>query len=100
MTQKILIINDDNLDDLAERISAKMMSNQNQQSLENKELPHPKDDYLFKSLKEASLYFGVCYQTLSKNLDKIKHFKVGKKIMIYRADLENYFVKSPVFSNS
>ncbi|MBK7173627.1 MAG: helix-turn-helix domain-containing protein [Bacteroidales bacterium] len=50
--------------------------------------PSNQEDVLFKSLKEIADYYDCCYQTISNNLGKIKHIKIGNSIKIYRSDFE------------
>ena len=45
-------------------------------------------DILFKSLKEAADYYGVCYQNLSKELEKVDRLVIGNSIKIYKSALE------------
>lgn len=47
-----------------------------------------KEEILFKSLKQAADYYGVCYQTVSKLLDRIPHLLIGRSIKIYKSDFE------------
>lgn len=58
----------------------------------------PNGDLLFNSLKEASDHYGICYQTLSKHLDKIPHLAIGRSIKIYKRDLENAIRKNGVLN--
>jgi len=56
------------------------------------------EDILFKSLKHAANYYGVCYQTMSKLLNKIPHYALGRSIKIYRSDIERSLRKDGIFS--
>lgn len=56
------------------------------------------EDILFKSIQEAADYYGVCYQTISKHLDKIPYLTFGRSIRIYKSDLENAILKHNLFS--
>ena len=60
--------------------------------------PSSSEDILFKSLKEAGDYYGVCYQTISKDLDKIDHLPFGNSIKIYKSAIERAIMKHGILS--
>ncbi len=92
-------LNNVSLEEFASRVADRVISMlRNTTQIETIAPPPKSDDILFKSLKEAAEYYGVCYQTISKHLDKIKHMPMGKSKLIYKSDLEKALSKSGLLS--
>lgn len=78
------------IDDLANLLAEKVAAILNEASKQHVAPPpnSPSEDILFKSLQEAADYYGVCYQTISKELEKIDHMPLGNSIKIYKSAIE------------
>lgn len=88
MTNNQLLLTNIDPEEFYNRVADKVVQRLNNATVS--ELPStPPSDHLFPSLKHAADYYGVCYQTLSNNLDKIPHLTIGRTIKIYKSDLEN-----------
>jgi len=97
MPEQHLILSNIDLDVLTDRVAEKValkLSN----ATNSEPSPQPQGDFLFNSLKEASDHYNICYQTLSKQLDKIPHLAIGRSIKIYKSDLENAIRKNGILS--
>jgi len=81
-------------DMVADKISQKMRSTAD---VEKPSQPS-QEDILFKSLQEAADYYGVCYQTISKELDKITHMPFGRSIKVYKSAIEEAIRKYGILS--
>ena len=88
MTNNQLLLTNIDPEEFYTRV-ADMVAQRLSNATKSEQPPQPKGDLLFPSLKHAADYYGVCYQTLSNNLDKIPHLTIGRTIKIYKNDLEN-----------
>jgi hypothetical protein len=89
MKENNLLLTNVSLDDLADLIAQKL-SLRVIDSRNEFETPPPSssEDILFKSIKEAADYYGVCYQSLSNEVKKIDRLVIGNSIKIYKSALE------------
>jgi len=99
MKENNLLLTNVSLDDLADLIAKKL----NLRVIDSRsefETPPPSssEDILFKSLQEAADYYGVCYQTISKDLDKIDHLPFGNSIKIYKSAIEKAIIKHGILA--
>jgi len=76
------------LEEFTDRVAEKVFQKMNWKNDTQTPPPSSSEDTLFKSLQEAADYYGVCYQTISKDLDKIDHLPFGNSIKIYKSAIE------------
>jgi len=86
------------LDELTERVAEKVISKLACTTAGEKTSQSSSEDILFKSVQEAADYYGVCYQTISKHLDKIPHLTFGRAIRIYKSAIEEAILRHNLFS--
>lgn len=86
------------LEEFTDRVAEKVFQKMNRKTDTQTPPPSSQEDILFKSLKEAADYYGVCYQTFSKHLDKITHLPFGRSIKIYKSDIEKAIQKYGILS--
>lgn len=98
MPDKQLILTNIDLDLWTDQVAEKVVLKLSR-ATETEQSPQPQGDHLFTSLKQAADYYGVCYQTISKNLDKIPHITIGRSIKIYKHDLENAIGKHNILTH-
>ena len=99
MKENHLLLTNVSLDDLADLIAKKLSLRVNDSGKEfENPPPSSSEDTLFKSLQEAADYYGVCYQTISKDLDKIDHLPFGNSIKIYKSAIERAIMKHGILS--
>lgn len=92
MTNTQLLLTNIDPEEFYNRV-ADMVAQRLNKAAETEQSSQPKGDLLFTSLKHAAGYYNVCYQTISNNLDKIPHIRIGRSIKIYKNDLENAIKK-------
>lgn len=86
------------LDELTDQLADKVVLKLSKTRVELLQPQSTPEDILFKSVQEAADYYGVCYQTISKHLDKIPHLTFGRAIRIYKSAIETAIVKHNLFS--
>ena len=86
------------LEEFTDRVAEKVFQKMNWKNGTQSPPPSSSEDILFKSLKEAGDYYGVCYQTISKDLDKIDHLPFGNSIKIYKSAIERAIIKHGILS--
>lgn len=99
MIENKVLLTNVSLDDLADLIAKKLSLRviDSRQEFETP-LPSSSEDILFKSLQEAADYYGVCYQTFSKHLDKIDYIPFGRSIKVYKSAIETAIRKHGILS--
>lgn len=97
MTEQI-IITGASFEAFTDRVAEKVFQKMNWKADTQTPPPSSSEDILFKSLKEAADFYGVCYQTFSKHLDKIDHIAFGRSIKVYKSAIENAIRKHGIFS--
>lgn len=96
MTQ--IICSGGSWDELADRVADKVFLKIHKNQEPEKTFHPTQEDILFKSLQEAANHYGTCYQTLSKNLGKIEHLRIGRSIKIYKSAIEKAICKYGILS--
>lgn len=93
-----IIISGASFEEFTDRVAEKVFQRMNSKNDTQKLPPSSSEDTLFKSLQEAADYYGVCYQTISKDLDKIDHLPFGNSIKIYKSAIERAIMKHGILS--
>jgi hypothetical protein len=86
------------LDEFTDRVAEKVFQKMNWKTDTQIPTKSSSEDILFKSLQEAADYYGVCYQTFSKHLDKIDHIPFGRSIKVYKSAIETAIRKHGILS--
>jgi len=86
------------LEEFTDRVAEKVFQKMNWNADTQTPPQSSSEDILFKSLQEAADFYGVCYQTFSKHLDKIEHIAFGRSIKVYKSAIENAIRKHGILS--